>query len=220
VKRLATLVAVTATLLAPATPALAQSALLFSGGLNRASIAVTGGEYALLEYLEPVTRMSAGLAVEIPLSEGWNIELGGSYSQKGYAIDDNPELGGSGSGAIDYLEVTALASKPFPLGDRASVSLLAGPALALQVSCQTTTSFADSEETEDCGTDDGPRDTDLGLAGEVRLRMGLSEKVGVTVGALYTLGLQNLSEDEDVDDDFSITSRVLTLGVGLAYAIR
>ena len=177
-KRLATLVAVTATLLTPATPALAQTALLFSGGLNRASIAVTvpEGKAALSEYLEPVTRMSAGLAVGIPLSEGWNIELGGSYSQKGFAI---PKFGGGSGGSflIDYREVTALASKPFPLGDRASVSLLAGPALALQLSCQV---FI--EETEDCETD-GPKDTsDLGLAGGVRLRMGLSEKVGVRSG--------------------------------------
>ncbi|MCE2398660.1 MAG: hypothetical protein J4F34_06450 [Gemmatimonadetes bacterium] len=98
------------------------------------------------------------------------------------------------------------------------MSLLAGPALALELSCQTTLSYGGSEETDDCETDDGTRDTDLGLAGGVRLRMGLSERVGVTVGALYTLGLLNLAED--ADDDGSLKIRVLTLGVGLAYAIR
>ena len=217
-KRIAPLVSVTAILLLPATPALGQTALL-SLGLNRASVSVTGEEDELTEYLEPVTRMSAGVAVGIPLLEGWSVELGGSYSQKGYAVDV-PQIG-DGSAAIDYLEVTALASVAFPLGDRASVNLLAGPALAMQLSCQVTLSFEGSEESEDCDpddSDDGPKDSDLGLAGGLRFRIGLSEKMGVTVGALYTLGLQNLFEG--VDEDDSVKNRVMTLSAGLAYSIR
>jgi len=218
VKRIAPLVAVTATLLLPATPALGQTALL-SFGLNRASVSVTGDEEEAAEYLEPVVRMSAGLAVGIPLLEGWSAELGGSYSQKGYAVDV-PQFG-DGSVAIDYLEVTALAGVAFPLGDRASVNLLAGPALAMQLSCQVTLSFEGSEETEDCDPDDrddGPKDSDLGLAGGVRFRIGLSEEMGVTVGALYTLGLQSLFEG--VDEDDNAKNRVMTLSAGLAYTIR
>ena len=217
-KRIAALVSVTATLLLPATPALGQTALL-SGGLNRASISVTGEEVEFVEYLEPVMRISAGLAVGIPLFGGWSVELGGSYSQKGYAVDVPPV--GEGSVAIDYLEVAALASLAFPLDDRASVNLLAGPALAIQLACQVTQSFEGSEDTEDCDpddNDDGPKDSDLGLAGGVRFRIGLSEKVGVTAGALYTLGLQSLFEEED--EDITVKSRVLTLSAGLAYSIR
>ncbi len=216
-KRFAKLVAVTGTLLLPATPAMGQTSLLLSGGLNRAFIVVTGEEDELANYLVPVSRISAGLAVEITPIEGWNLELRGSYSQKGYGLEVPPS--GKSSWGIDYLEVAALAGKPFPLGDRASVNLLVGPALASKLSCQATRFEEGSEETNDCvseeGADGGPRDTDLGLAGGLRLRVGLSEKVGVTVGALYTLGLQNLYED----DNASVKSRVLTLSAGLAYSI-
>ncbi len=218
-KRFATLIAVTATLLSTATPALGQTSLLLSGGLNRAFIVVGGEDDELANYLVPVSRISVGLAVELALVEGWNLELGGSYSQKGYGFEVPPS--GKASMRIDYFEVAGLVSKPFPLGDRASVNLLAGPALALQLSCQVSASEQGSEETGDCVTEDeedfGPQDTDLGLAGGVRFRVGLSETVGVTVGALYTLGLRNLFDD--VDDDSSVKSRVVTLSVGLAYSI-
>lgn len=222
-KRFATLVAVTVLLAVPAASALGQTTLLLSGGLNRASIVVTGDDEELLEFLEPAMRISAGIAAEIPLSEGWNLELGGSYSQKGYALEDVPFGSFSEaidySVAIDYLDITALAGKPFPVGDRATVKLLAGPALGLQLSCGVTATFEGMEETRDCDTedDDGPRDTDLGVAAGVRIRIGVSEKVGVTAGALYTLGLQNLIEESN---DTSVRNRVLTISAGLAYSIR
>ena len=78
--------------------------------------------------------VAIGLAVGIPVSEGLNLQLGASYSQKGFGL--GAEGFGEVTTEIDYLELTALVSKPFPVGDRASAYLLAGPALALKLSCQ------------------------------------------------------------------------------------
>ena len=129
--RLATTAAATVLLLLPATAALGQSQLLVSGGLNRASVASSEDTG---DAQKSVMRLAIGLAVGIPVSEGLNLQLGASYSQKGFGL--GAEGFGEVTTEIDYLELTALVSKPFPVGDRASAYLLAGPALALKLSCQ------------------------------------------------------------------------------------
>ena len=69
----------------------------------------------------------------------------------------------------------------------------------------------------DCGDDGGPRGIDLGLAGGIRVEIGLSEQVGLSVGALYTHGLLNL--DDSGQGDLSLKNRALSLRAGLAYSI-
>ena len=116
---------------------------------------------------------------------------------------------------FDYLELTTLASKRFRAGDRVYVHLLAGPAPAFLMSCQ----VIEGEDSEDChdDLDDGPRKVDLGLAGGIRFEIGLSEKVGLSVGALYNHGILNLNDSGD--DDITIKNRGMTLRAGLAYSI-
>ncbi len=118
---------------------------------------------------------------------------------------------------LDCLEVTAHAGKSFPVADRVSVKLLAGPALAMRQSCRIVARTQEEEETEDCDEDDELRETDLGLGGGVRLQVDLSEEVGLTVGAHYTLGLLNVNEDDDFD--LTMKNRALTLRAGLAFLI-
>ena len=207
--RFATSAAATLILLSPATSALGQTTLLISGGLSLASM--TSSDEELNSLVESSMGMSIGLTAGIPVSESLNLELGASYSQKGFATAE-------GTLDLGYLDVTALASKPFPMSDRASVHLLAGPALAYKVSCQVTVSFEAEEFSEDC--DDEfimMRSMDLGLAGGVRFEIGLSEKAGLSVGAFYTYGLLNQNVDDN--EALSIKHRVLTLRAGLAYSI-
>ena len=210
--RFATTAAATVLLLLPGTAALGESKLLVSGGLNRASVASSEDTG---DAQESVMRLAIGLAVGIPVSEGLNLQLGADYSQKGFG------LGAEGFGEltteIDYLELTALVSKPFPVGDRASAYLLAGPALALKLSCQFAGTVLGEEISMDCGDDDGPRGIDLGLAGGIRFEIGLSEKAGLSVSAHYTHGLLNL--DDSGQGDLSLKNRALSLRAGLAYSI-
>lgn len=215
----AALVAIAVVTLAPGTAALGQTTLLVSGGLNRASVAVSGDDADELGDLGPVTRMWVGLAASVPVSEDWDLELGAGLSQKGFG----QSLEGfdvEGTLELNYLEMTAHVGKSLPVADRASVKLLAGPALALRLSCRTTTRTPEEEKTEDCpeDEDDQPRGTDMGLGGGVRLQIGLSEEVGLTVGAFYTLGLLNIDEEDD-DFDLVIKNRALTLRAGLTFPI-
>lgn len=215
-KRHAALVAIAFVTLAPGT-ALGQTTLLVSGGLNRASMAVSGDDADEVGDISPVTRMWVGLAASVPVSEAWDLELGAGYSQKGFELSfDDFGFDGEASFEIDYFEITAHVGKSFPVADRASVKLLAGPALAMRRSCRIVANTPEEEQTDDCDEDE-LRETDLGLGGGVRLRIGLSEEVGLTVGAFYTLGLMDI--DEDNDFDVTIKNRALTLRAGLAFPI-
>ena len=185
--------------------ATAQTKLTVAGGLNRATVAAEG--FTITP--ESVNRLALGASVGIPMSERWGLHLGAGYSQKGFG------LGGSVTTKIDYLEITALAGVPFSISEGASVHLLAGPALAFKVSCQVSATFLGEEIDEDCG-DDGPKAMDLGLVGGARLEFGLSEKMGISVGALYNLGLLNM---DDSGSDETLKSRVMSLQAGIVYSI-
>ncbi len=203
-----TILALTATAVAATSPAaaVAQNSLTVAGGLNLASVTME------TEGLKSATRLAIGASLAIPMSDRIGLHLGGAYSQKGFAFD---AFGAKATTAIDYLELTALWGIPLALGERASVHLVAGPALAFKVSCGVSASFMGEEVSQDCG-DDGPKSMDLGLAGGARLEIGLSGKMGLSVGALYNLGLTNM---DDGGDEVSIKSRVLAVQAGIVYSI-
>ena len=206
------ILALAAITLAPPWPhaAMAQTRLTVAGGLNLAS--VTAEAEGLSVTPESVTRLAIGASVGIPMSERWGLHLGAGYSQKGFGLD---AFGASVTTEIDYLEVTALAGMPFSVSERASVHLLAGPALAFKVSCQVSATFLGEELDEDCG-DDGPKAMDLGLVGGARLEFGVSDKMGVSVGALYNFGLLNM---DDSGSDETLKNRVMSLQAGIVYSI-
>ena len=203
--------ALAAITLAPPRPvaAVAHTRLTVAGGVNLASAAVSEDEGLSLE---SVTRLAIGVSAGIPMSARLELHLGAGYSQKGFAVS---AFGADAATEIDYLELSALAGMPFSVGERASLHLLAGPALAFKLSCGVSATFMGEELSEDCG-DDGPKSMDLGLAGGARLEIGLSEKMGISVGALYNLGLLNM---DDSDGSETIKSRVMTLQAGVVYSI-
>lgn len=190
-------------------PAVAQTKVTMAGGLNLASVAVSVDEDV---DPESVARLAIGVSAGIPVSEGLGLHLGAAYSQKGFGFSD---FGAEATTGIDYLEFTALAGIPFAVGERASMHLLAGPALALKVSCGVSASFEGLTASEDCG-DGGPKSMDLGLTAGGRLEIGLSGNTGLSFGALYNLGLTNM---DDSGGDDTIKNRVLTLQAGVVFTI-
>ena len=160
------------------------------------------------EAIESVTRMAAGLSAGFPVSEGWRVQLGATYSQKGFGI-------GIGEVGIDYIEFTGLLDRPLPLGDRASLHLVAGPAMGIRMSCKETVSVQGEERSEDCDVT-GLRAFDFGVAGGAEAEIGLSDGLALSVGASYNLGLLDVSDGES--DEF-LKNRTLTLRVGGVFPI-
>ncbi|MDE2793533.1 MAG: porin family protein [Gemmatimonadota bacterium] len=187
--------------------ALAQTTFTFAGGLNMASVALSPDEGVSPE---SVTRLGIGVSAGIPMSERLGLHLGAGYSQKGFSASG---FGADITTEIDYLEFTALAGLPLSAGERASVHLLAGPALAFKLSCQASANFLGESLSDDCGDD--AKSMDVGLAGGARLEIGLSEKMGLSLGALYNLGLVDM---DDSEGSAATKSRVLTLQAGVVFS--
>ena len=223
-KRLATPLLTTFLLLLTVTPAFSQVSLAVTGGVNIASMDISTESDFLAPDLKSVTRLSIGLAANIPASDGWGLQLGGSYSQKGGRFEIS-EQGVSAESRVetDYLEFTVLGRARFPVsGDRVSAHLLAGPALALESSCQLTAKATGPdggtfEFAEDCDGYIGlDRSTyDLGLAGGGGLEIKLLDTLGMSFGLLYTYGLLDL----DKSNSDSLKQRALSLRAGLVYSI-
>lgn len=208
-------------LLTPA-PTDAQTRVGITGGLNLASVDVSS-ESGFVPDFESITGLSLGLSATIPLSKTLGLQLASGYSQKGTLFaftEDGADF--ESTLKVDYLELAALGVVHLPVsGERVSAHLLAGPALALEASCdvsvQATFMGTDFEVNEDCDNGDvlDRSNFDLGLAGGGGIEIGLSDALGVSLGALYTFGFVDL----DKADGDSLKHRVLSFRVGLVYSI-
>lgn len=209
-------------LLLTAAPAAGQTRLGVTGGLNLASVDVSTGELFVPDF-ESVARMSIGVSVTMPISENLGFQLAGSYSQKGGRWDVSlPDVRADITLKADYFEVAGLGTLRLPLsGDRISAHLLGGPALALEVSCEAsavaTFEGTNVNTTQSCDEDGALERSkfDLSVAGGGGIEFELSESMGLSFDAIYTLGLLDIDKAERD----SLKHRVLTLRAGLVYSI-
>ena len=181
-------------------------------GLNIASLNSSSDNQGSVE---SVTGIAIGLSAGVPVAEGWSARLGAAYSQEGFGPVDYVDI------VIDYVELAALLGKPLPLGDRASLRLLAGPALSFNLSCRV--NFVNSEyEDRACSEviDDDPyiEAIDLGAVGGIEAGVGLTEGFGLSVGVFYKLGLLNVLAPAGPEEG-KFTNRTLALRVGAFFPI-
>ena len=206
-----------------AAPAAGQVRIGVAGGLNLASLMVSSETDDVPDF-ESVTRMSIGASATMPISDRWAFQLAGGYSQRG-GLGDLSEDGVDINLTLktDFYELAGLGVMRFPLsGDRVSAHLLAGPALALEASCEIDVQAhfegTNVEINEDCDSGEFRLDRanlDLGLVGGGGIEIGASESLGVSLGVRYNFGLLDLDETErDV-----LKHRSLSLRVGLVYSI-
>ena len=210
-------------LLLPAqAPAAGQTTLALSGGLNIASADVEDAS-AMVPDAVSITRASVGLAADFSLSDRFGIQLGGRYAQKGVGLELNEDGANIESNVeLDYFEFAALGRLRFPLaGDRVSLHVLTGPAMAVETGCSlnATASFGGEsvELEEECDEVELERSlVDLAWAVGGGLDIGISENLSASPGILYTHGLA----DVDTATRASLKNRALTLQIGLAYTLR
>lgn len=222
-KHLATLILAIVLLPLGRMPAAGQTSLALTGGVNIASVDVED-DSGFVPYIQSVTRISLGLAVDFPFSERWGLQLGGRYSQKGLRLESTDEDAWvwRSMTELDYLEFTVLGRLRFPVvGDRLSGHLQTGPAVAVETSCEfsTTVQFPDGaidHAADRCESNWERSVVDIGWALGGSLDIGITENLSAHPSLLYIRGLVDI----DPSDDTSIKHRVLTLRIGFAYALR
>ena len=181
-----------------------QTTLAIQGGMSRAS---ASGNFDGAD-VDARTGIKLGASATIPIQDKFSLRLGGDYVQKGYGLSADLEgLSISADVSLDYIELSGLGVVNLtPLESAASVYVLAGPAIGINVKCEAAG--------EDCGDDgDGPKTLDLGITGGIGTEMAMSEGMTFSVELLYTLGLLSIAEGEDVKN------RAIALQVGVGFPI-
>ena len=224
-KRLSPFLAVMLFLFAIRSPVLAQATLSLTGGLNLTTLTADPPDRTVWRS-ESLARMSVGLAATLPASEHLGIQLGVAYSQKGgrwSGLDGDMFV--TSEIALDYFEFSLLAVPTFPLSswERSSVRFFVGPTLARRVDCDFDASgWLEAERVADAGSCDAGQDEleaamDLGVALGGGIAVGVTERAGVNIDLLYTLGLIPIGE---ADSYWSgPRQRVLTLRAGVDLPI-
>ncbi len=194
-------------------PTFGQTTIGIRGGMSRANVGGAGVSEEGVD-LDARTGIKFGASATIPIQGKFSLRLGGDYVQKGYGIKidnifgldlDGLSLGGDIS--LDYIELSGLGVVNLtPPESPASVYVLAGPAIGINVKCEAAAG-------EDCG-DDGLKTLDLGITGGIGTEMAISEGMTFSVELLYTLGL--LSIDSEGED---IKNRAIALQVGVGFPI-
>ena len=220
--RLATPLLAATLAVSPGAAAFGQTTLALTGGVNLASIDVTLRTDPVPDF-QFEDRNGDRARVDHAFVEGPGPSARRPrFTQKGGHWSGNQPLAFEASMKTEYLEFAALLKAQLPLsGDRVSVYAAVGPALAIRASC---------DWREEIAIVEGVRikasqacvsqflflsDFDLGLFGVTGLEIGLSERMGVSIGLAYVLGLL----DVDTNGLQSLKNRAMTFQVGIVRSI-
>ena len=144
-----------------------------------------------------------GVSLDLPLSDAVGVRLGALYAQKGASFDVD---GVEGTIELGYIELPAM------LRFGGSVYALIGTAIGINSGC----TVAAASMSVDCSEipDADINTIDLGIAGGIGLRAGMSNRVSFTLEVLHNRGLSNVSDDPD-----PFQNRAFNALVGLAVSL-
>lgn len=174
--------------------------------------------------------VSLGGAVTVGVLPNLGMQLGGTYLQKGASIGvlaDDIVNAFYADLKLDYIELSALAKARLPVG-AASLHLLAGPTLSVEVRCVTDLTYSLGGDTveSDSGRDYSDvacaeRDYGIGVADTEAIEFGVAGGIGtefpvgvstrISLDLLYRLGLSKAFANAK--------NRAITLGAGISIPI-
>ena len=145
-----------------------------------------------------------GVSLDLPLADAVGFRLGALYAQKGASFDEG---GVEGTIELAYIELPAMLR----LGG--SVYALIGAAIGINSGCTVMAASLsiDCSEIPDASINM----MDLGIAGGIGLRAGMSNRVSFTLEVLHNRGLSNVSDDDP--DPFQ--NRAFNALAGLAITL-
>ena len=174
--------------------------------------------------------VSLGGAVTVGVLPNLGMQLGGTYLQKGASIGvlaDDIINAFYADVKLDYIELSALAKAGLPVGG-ASLHLLAGPTLSVEIRCTADLTYSLGGETveSDSGRDYSDvacaeRDYGIGIADTEAIEFGVAGGIGtefpvgvstrISLDLLYRLGLSAVFADAK--------NRAITLHAGVSIPI-
>ena len=210
-----------------AVPVAGQTAAVVHAGVTSASVGEAG-----VDDSSDGSRIgvSLGGAVTVGILPSLGIQLGGTYLQKGASIGvlaDDIVNAFYADLKLDYIELSALAKARLPVG-AASLHLLAGPTLSVEVRCATDLTYSLGGDTveSDSGRDYSDvacaeRDYGIGVADTEAIEFGVAGGIGtefpvgvstrVSLDLLYRLGLSKAFANAK--------NRAITLRAGISIPI-
>ena len=205
----------------------AQISIGVRAGANLANVSFS--DTSDLDIGDPKTRVGAilGAVLEMGITEKLAIQVEPSFIQKGWRIKDESQLLGQtikidGNYTFNYIDVPVLAKLRFN-GENTGLYAFAGPTFGYMASgkYKVTTEVAGQKETEEekltFDDEDGINRFDVGatLGAGFQLNLGGGR---LFFDARYNLGLSNIADEEEVDDDFSIRNKGIGLSIGYLFS--
>jgi hypothetical protein len=205
----------------------AQISIGVRAGANLANVSLS--DTTDLEIGEPKTRIGSilGAVLEMGITEKLAIQAEPSFIQKGWRVKESTELLGQsfkidGNYTFNYIDVPILAKLRFN-GENTGLYAFAGPTFGYMISgkYKLTTEFAGQKETEeeklDFDEEEGINRFDVGatLGAGFQLNLGGGR---LFFDARYNLGLSNIADEDEVEDEFTIRNKGIGLSVGYLYS--
>ncbi len=205
----------------------AQISIGVRAGANLANVSLS--DTSDLDIGDPKTSIGAilGAVLELGITEKLAIQVEPSFIQKGWRIKEELDLLGQsfkidGKYTFNYIDVPILAKLRFN-GANTGLYAFAGPTFGYMSSgkYKVTTEVAGQKETEEeklnFDEEEGINRFDVGAA----LGAGFQLNLGggrLFFDARYNLGLSNIADEDEIEEDFSIRNKGIGLSVGYLYS--
>ncbi|MDE2793728.1 MAG: outer membrane beta-barrel protein [Gemmatimonadota bacterium] len=156
------------------------------------------------EETDPKWGRAGGVSLDLPLLDHVGLRLGGLYAEKGAAFDVDGE---EGTLSLTYVELPAM------LRIGGSLYGLIGAAVGINRGCTVTAASVSVDCSEIPGADINT--IELGVAGGLGYRAGMSDRLSLTLEVLHNRGMTNVSEDDPEDNRNRSFSALAGVAIGL-----